>query len=263
MRLRYTPGQLGLHFIVPEAHGFKRLYLRCFGIPDIRTHLTVDYALRQCAGLSFSSLLDVGCGTGIVTCCLASHFPNCTVVGLDRDEPALGVARTLAQKNGFSKVSFRHSDIESGDLAGSYDLVTCFAVLQFIQNCQQLVRSIFQVLVPGGHFLVQLPTANVTGFLTRSGILRKRYPNFHEVRGPFTATEALQLVSENGFEIVRMTEALKGPSVLAKELFYLALSISRKVSYALCPILNWITAFDSWYSGPGNALFLLARKPRR
>lgn len=260
MRRNYLPGDLGPQFVMPEAHGWKGLYLRLFGIPDVRAHLTADYALRTLAGLSFTSMLDVGCGNGVITCCLASHHPMRTVVGVDRDELSLNFARALARQNGLDKLSFRNADVESEDLAGAYDLVTCFSVFQFIRDCDQMVREMNRVLVSGGHLLLQLPSANRVEYLMKVASIRRRYPAFHEARGPFTAVEARQLLTENGFKVIRMDEAIKGPSVLAKELFYLSLSVNRMVNHACSPLLNWITALDGRYRGRGNGLFVLARK---
>ena len=258
----YTPGRMGPRFVLPEARGLKRLYLRLFGIPDVRAHLTAAHALQELAQLPFASVLDVGCGGGAVTCCIAAHHPQCTVVGVDQDEEGIKYASALARQNGLDRLSFRAANLERDSLSGKFDLVTCFAVLQFIRDCPWALRNLNGALVPGGHLLLQLPSTNRVEYLMKSPRLHRRYPDFHEARGPFTPAEARRLVTDNGFTVVRINEAIKGPSVLAKELFYLTLSFSRAVNQASCPLLNWVPAWDGRYRGHGNALFVLARKVR-
>lgn len=260
MRRQYVPGQMGPRSIVPHAHGLKRVYLELFGIPDVRPHLTASYALRALTRIPFVSLLDVGCGNGVVTCFLGSRYPGRRIVGVDRDEAGLEFARALARQNGLANVSFERTNIESDRLTGEFDLITCFAVMQFIHDCHRLIRRLHDLLAPQGHLLLQLPTANRVAYLAEAWPERNCYPDFHEARGPFHTAEARQLVEKNSFDLVRLTEVLKGPTVLAKELFYLTLFVSRALTYACCPMLNWITSFDACFGGPGNGLFLLARK---
>jgi SAM-dependent methyltransferase len=256
----YPP--MGPQYVLPEARGLKRLYLRLFGIPDVRAHLTGDYALRELSGLSFTSMLDVGSGNGIITALIGSRYPGCTVLGIDRDEGGVTYASAIARQIGLPNVSFRVSDVEANELTGSFDLVTSFGVLQFIADCPRFIRGVNRVLVPGGHLLLQLPSANGLRSLLSVAELWQYYPDFHEARGPFTDVEATELLTANGFEVVRIREAIKGPSILAKDIFYASLSVSRALNFACCPLLNWITARDGRRRGRGNGLFVLARKTR-
>ena len=133
--------------------------------------------------------------------------------------------------------------------------------MQFIEDCPRFIRSVNAVLVSGGHVLLQLPNVTRVKTVFDTPSLHKRYPDFHEehaVRSP--PRRRLKCLNLNGFEVVRITEVIKGPSVIAKQLFYYTLSIGRIVNFASCPILNWITSRDRWYRGPGNGLIVLAKK---
>src|SRR5260370_26949152 len=136
---RYRPGLLGEDFVLPRPRGLKSLYLRWFGVPDVRVHLTASYLLKTLSELSFKSVLDVGCGNGMLTCLIASQYSGCAVVGVDRDEQSVRFASRLAEQNALQNVRFQPGNFESNQLTGQYDIITCLAVLQFIHDIPSLL----------------------------------------------------------------------------------------------------------------------------
>jgi SAM-dependent methyltransferase len=77
-----------------------------------------------------SSVLDIGCGNGIITCFYALKFPDASVVGIDRSPAAVACARELAQKLAISNISFAECDIATNSsMLEKYTLVVstlCF-----------------------------------------------------------------------------------------------------------------------------------------
>lgn len=69
------------------------------------------------------SILDVGCGVGILTTFYAQQFPDKTFVGIDRSPQSLERAREKADKLGLRNVRFECADVMQQALAGSYDLI--------------------------------------------------------------------------------------------------------------------------------------------
>jgi SAM-dependent methyltransferase len=57
-----------------------------------------------------AQVLDLGCENGVLTCFIASIWPDSTVIGVDRSTPAIAAAQALADKLGLKNVSFEHSD---------------------------------------------------------------------------------------------------------------------------------------------------------
>jgi SAM-dependent methyltransferase len=99
------------------------------------------------------SVLDVGCGTGIVARTAAERVgPHGTVVGLDCNEAMLTVARRL------------RPDLEwhQGDAAAlpfpdaSFDTVVSQAAMMFFPNPAVALREMDRVAVPGGTVAVQV-----------------------------------------------------------------------------------------------------------
>lgn len=106
--------------------------------------------------------LDAGCGTGRnLPCFLSSGFAVC---GLDADEDALDVARSLAAelRPDLLKGSFRAEPLEANTFADrSFDAILCNAVLHFAENethFTAMLRGLWRVLDHGGTALIRLGT---------------------------------------------------------------------------------------------------------
>lgn len=75
------------------------------------------------------SILDVGCGVGILTTFYASQFPNKTFVGIDRSLASITVARDKAKELGLLNVRFEPVDLDQQTISGTYDLILATHVL--------------------------------------------------------------------------------------------------------------------------------------
>jgi len=71
--------------------------------------------------LRVRSILDVGCGLGLMRRQLERHFPRARYTGLE-------VSEYLCRKHGWAQGS-----IATFDSARAYDLVICYDVLQYLQ----------------------------------------------------------------------------------------------------------------------------------
>lgn len=77
------------------------------------------------------SILDFGCGVGILATFYAKQFPCKQFVGVDRSPDSVDVAQRKARELDLSNVRFECLDVVAGGLVGSYDLVVAtHAMLQ-------------------------------------------------------------------------------------------------------------------------------------
>lgn len=70
------------------------------------------------------NILDIGCDNGILTCYLASKFPDCHIVGIERIGSSLTIARELAEKLGLSNVSFIETELSEFKPEEQFDTIT-------------------------------------------------------------------------------------------------------------------------------------------
>jgi 2-polyprenyl-3-methyl-5-hydroxy-6-metoxy-1,4-benzoquinol methylase len=256
----FRPALLGRDFVLPRAGGLKGLYLDCFGVPDVRLQLSALYLYQTLSKTPFHSLLDVGCGNGCMTTLMAKAFPQSAILGIDRDTEGVAYGERLAAQNHCDKARFQALDIESDFPAGQFDVITCMAVLQFIEDTPALLKKFSAALQPGGRLLMQVPLVNDLGYLMKLSGASRRMPVFHEARAAFTEAEITDGLAQSGLEVIEFRPIIKGLTILAKELFYLSLSLHAKAPVLFCPLLNRLTAFDAKRSGAGQGAFIIAKK---
>ncbi len=114
------------------------------------------------------TVIDLGSGAGN-DCFVARHETGVEgkVIGIDFTPAMLQKARENAEKLGFNNVEFREGDIDdmpvNSDVA---DVVVSNCVLNLVPEKDKVIKEIFRVLKPGGHFSIsdivligQLPEA--------------------------------------------------------------------------------------------------------
>ena len=104
-------------------------------------------------------ILDLGCGTGRLTAEIAALVPGGRVIGLDRSEAMLAVARRAvpAMTSEAQPATMGHvrGDGAALPFASAVDAVFSAATLHWIADHDALFRSVFAALVPGGRFVAQ------------------------------------------------------------------------------------------------------------
>lgn len=119
--------------------------------------LRLDWIDRKAGGLNGKSVLDVGCGGGILSEGMAGA--GAIVTGIDLSEKALGVARLHLFESGLS-VDYQLSSAEDFASAhpGRFDIVTCMEMLEHVPYPASTVAACSRLVKPGG--LVCLSTLN-------------------------------------------------------------------------------------------------------
>lgn len=88
------------------------------------------------ADIFHGTVLDVGCDCGMVTCFIASQYPDTRVVGVDKNEAAINNAKELAARLGLTNAEFVAADIYDFSLDEKADVVTSFRGLLDIAQQQ-------------------------------------------------------------------------------------------------------------------------------
>ena len=72
---------------------------------------------------SAHTVLDVGCGVGILTTFYARQYPDTQFVGVDRSPVSIATAQEQAERLGLTNVRFHCEDVEVAPRSGFYDLI--------------------------------------------------------------------------------------------------------------------------------------------
>ena len=125
--------------------------------------LRLDY-IDKLAGLKGNTVLDVGCGGGILSEGMAGR--GAQVTGIDLGEKALKVAQLHLLETG-NQVDYRKITVE--DLAREqprhYDIVTCMEILEHMPEPASAVQACADLVKPGGHVFFSTINRNLKSYL--------------------------------------------------------------------------------------------------
>jgi 2-polyprenyl-6-hydroxyphenyl methylase/3-demethylubiquinone-9 3-methyltransferase len=114
--------------------------------------------------LAGKTVIDVGCGGGILTEAMARK--GATVTGIDLSDKALKVADLHGLESG---VQVRYEKIAAEDMAlrepGRFDVVTCMEMLEHVPDPAAIVRACAQMVKPGGHVFFSTLNRNPKSYL--------------------------------------------------------------------------------------------------
>ena len=123
-------------------------------VPLIFERYAEDLAGRVRA-LEPSSVLEVACGTGVVTRALASSLPEtCTITATDLNEAMVAHAERVGTSR---PVAWRQADVMALPYSDrTFDIVVCQFSAMFFPDRVAAYREVRRVLRPGGTFLFNI-----------------------------------------------------------------------------------------------------------
>jgi 2-polyprenyl-6-hydroxyphenyl methylase/3-demethylubiquinone-9 3-methyltransferase len=121
--------------------------------------------IDQLARLQGKSVVDIGCGGGILAESMALRAQQ--VLGIDLSTRPLGVARLHALESGVHNLDYR--EVAAEDLAaehpGQFDVVTCMEMLEHVPDPASVVRACAALVKPGGWVFFSTLNRNPKAFL--------------------------------------------------------------------------------------------------
>ena len=126
--------------------------------------LRLEWIKRLIGGLHDKTVLDVGCGGGILAESMA--LAGGKVTGIDLADKSLKVARLHGLESG---VPVTYRSISAEDLAleqpQTFDVVTCMEMLEHVPDPGSIVRACAALVKPGGWVFFSTLNRNPKSFL--------------------------------------------------------------------------------------------------
>lgn len=123
-----------------------------------QTHLAAaQTALLEMAALSPGEhVLDIACGTGLVTFAAAACVgQRGHVLGIDISEQMVKAARHRSRERAAAQTDFERMDAEALDLPdANFDVVLCALGLMYVPDPEKALREMRRVMRPGGRLVV-------------------------------------------------------------------------------------------------------------
>ena len=149
------------------------------------------------------TVIDLGSGAG--NDCFVARAATGNkgkVIGIDFTENMISKARENTEKLGYNNIEFRLGDIEQMPVSANVaDVIVSNCVLNLVPNKDGVIKEIYRVLKPGGHFSIsdivlvgELP-ANIKD-------AAEMYAGC--VAGAIQKKEYLQLIEANGFKNIQL-----------------------------------------------------------
>jgi 2-polyprenyl-6-hydroxyphenyl methylase / 3-demethylubiquinone-9 3-methyltransferase len=125
--------------------------------------LRLDW-IDERAGLTGKTVLDVGCGGGILAEAMAGR--GARVTGIDLSEKSLRVAELHRLESG-AAVTYEHAMAEdfAARHAGGFDVVTCMELLEHVPGPASVVAACARLARPGGQVFFSTINRNPKSYL--------------------------------------------------------------------------------------------------
>lgn len=239
---------------------FERCYCRVLGVPIVGLRIRLR-RLRRILPASANSVLDAGCGRGVITRMLAKCYSTAMVDGVDENAGGQEVNRAIAKSMALENCRFSVGDLVSYQPAERYDLVVSIDNLEHVRDDEVVLHNFYVSMQVGGVLVIHVPH------------YYRRWPVFRWVRNfdvpgherpGYHLPELTERVRRAGFAIVRSGFSYGWLENLANNASYAITGAKerRKWIYAaLFPLLNGLSWLGQWsHPKSGAGVWLVAKK---
>lgn len=158
----------------------------------------IDYTKQYCK--KSDSLLDLGCGTGVIIIDLADCVNKLTAV--DSSAEMIKMARQKLLCRNITNINFEIDNISELDfIEEKYNIITAFNLLLYLSSPDIVLKKIYDGLPSGGYFISvtdcmgeKLILKGIMKFVSTLGFIPKM--NY------FTTSALESIIESTGFQIV-------------------------------------------------------------
>jgi 2-polyprenyl-3-methyl-5-hydroxy-6-metoxy-1,4-benzoquinol methylase len=168
-------------------------YWRKMAAPRFRAATFLDLLDGERA----ASLVDLGCGNGLLLSEIEARYPDMALAGLDLSEAQIAANKAVHPAVGWHAMDLEQPDALPSGLAGRFEAVVASEIVEHVKDPRTFLANALQLAVPGrGRLLLS----------TQSGPLRETERRVGHLQH-FTAPAMRRLLTEAGWEPVRVWNA--------------------------------------------------------
>lgn len=167
----------------------------------------VEFIEKNCS-LPHKTLIDVGCGGGILSESMASL--GAEVTAIDLAPQSIETAKLHLYESG---LSVNYECIEIGEKAGlapeNYDILTCMEMLEHVPDPEYIIRECNKLLKPGGVAFFSTLNRNASSYIL--GVLAAEYifnlvpRGTHDYKKFIKPSELRIILERCGFELIAIS----------------------------------------------------------
>jgi 2-polyprenyl-3-methyl-5-hydroxy-6-metoxy-1,4-benzoquinol methylase len=114
------------------------------------------YAIRELTNHKERTIVEIGCGKGVILLRLAKKFKDNTFIGIDINKTELKIANSMKKKEKIKNVHFYHANIFNYN-HNPFDIVISIEVLEHIKDVDAFLGKINNLLKIDGTLILSTP----------------------------------------------------------------------------------------------------------
>jgi SAM-dependent methyltransferase len=230
------------------------------GVPIIGLRIRLR-RLHRLLPVSATTVLDAGCGRGVITRFLAKRYRSAQVDGIDENESGQRINQTIADSLALSNCHFTVADILSYCKPDYYDLIVSIDNLEHLENDMAALANFHISLRESGTLVIHVPH------------YYRRWPAFRwtvnfdvpgHARPGYHLPELTERVRRAGFKVIQRGFSYGWLENLINNISYAITGAreKRRLFYAaLFPLLNIFAWLGQWARPKSGAgVWLIAIK---
>ena len=140
-------------------------------------------------GISFNTVLDAGCGTGVLLQQIHEKFPHIQSTGVEYSPHGLDIAQKRLPGSSFHVLNLAEEKLNK-----QFDLVTCIDVLEHIPDDRSALKNLLEMTAD--YLILSVPLGK---------LIREEQERMGHVHG-YSRRELEQKLQNAGFEILRVIQ---------------------------------------------------------
>jgi ubiquinone/menaquinone biosynthesis C-methylase UbiE len=222
----------------------------------LRFQLTM-HALERFAGDRSLTILDAGCGDGLLAEAIVRRHPDWRIVGVDMRSELLARARARLERANIGNVEFTEADLTASLGHEAYDAVVAIECLVEIPDDDRALRMMAEALRPGGLLAIHVPEADWRPVLPGSEATWR-----DEVRHGYHREGLAAQLRSAGLSVTRIDGTCRGAVRFAQEIRDRIKDAPPSVRALAFPLMAGSVTLERYGIrwGESRALFALARR---